>query len=166
MQTKRNFTRGLIAALPPAFGWAGGADGAAPAKGTGAGGAGIENVIAAFCVPVGAIEMAAAGAEGDILLLVQFFRHGPHPLLFSSVGLPAMPYVSVPPILRFRPLDGLGYQIVSAAVGTGGVPVGAFDAAFKISDVSAIHYAHPHRIDFTQPGQGRALTKRTHPSRS
>lgn len=75
MQTKRNFTRGLIAALPPAFGWAGGADGAAPAKGTGAGGAGIENVIAAFCVPVGAIEMAAAGTEGNILLLVQFFRH-------------------------------------------------------------------------------------------
>lgn len=111
--------------------------------------------------------MAAAGTEGNILLWVQFFRHKSPPfLLLSSVCFSAMPYVSVPPILRFRPLDGLSNQIVWAAVVTGGVPVWAAEAALKIPCVFSVHYAHPHRTDFTQPGKGSSLTKRTHPSRS
>lgn len=110
--------------------------------------------------------MAAAGTEGNILLWVQFFRHGPRLLLFSSVGLPAMSYVPLPFRLVRCPFDGLGYQIVGATVVTGGVPVWAAEAALKIPCVFSVHYAHPHRIVFTQPGQGMERTKRTHPSRS
>lgn len=114
--------------------------------------------------------MAASGTEGNILLWVQFFGHRPRllplVLLLSPVCLPAMPYVSVPPILSFRALDGLGNQIVGTAVVTGGVPVWAAEAALKIPGVFSVHYAHPHRNVFTQPGKGSALTKRTHPRRS